>query len=115
METGRISEGADGSSGPLSSGSANGESGQFRIDNSYSVSGALKPPLAGSKKGFFPSFFQRLTGPEPACAKALKTGSETGLKIVSKTALQGPKTTVCMIRPGSSVNRPAMTSAPVKV
>src|SRR5665213_1366477 len=29
---------------------------------SYSVSGALKPPLASSKNGFFPSFFQRLTG-----------------------------------------------------
>src|SRR6185437_4543361 len=84
METGRISEGADGSSGSLSSGSDNGESGQFRIDNSYSVSGALKPPLAGSKKGFFPSFFQRLTGPEPARAKGLKTG----LKIEPKNRVE---------------------------
>jgi len=40
----------------------------------------------GPKNGFFPSFFQRLTGLAGASADGLKTGLQTLAKIASKIA-----------------------------
>src|SRR5579864_1749175 len=70
METGRISEGPGGSPGLVSSGSDKGENPVDSSWESYSASGASKPPLSAQGKLFFPSFFQRL---RPQCHGSLAT------------------------------------------
>src|ERR1700722_674667 len=62
MDTGRISEGPGGSPEVLSSGSDKGGFRSGQLPESYSVSGASKPPLTDPGKRIFPSFFQRLRG-----------------------------------------------------
>src|SRR5262245_15903737 len=54
---------------------------------------------------------QRLTGKLRRAPKALCRCSDLG----DFGLVQWPNTTACMMRPGSSVNRPATTSAPVKI
>ena len=71
METGRISEGPDGSPGLSSSVSAKGESGQFLAGNHIAYRGSGSPPRPGSGARFFPSFFHRLTGLTAVLRRAL--------------------------------------------
>src|SRR5258708_32706198 len=82
MDTGRISEGAGGSPGFVSSGSDKGGIRQFFVIESYSASGALKPPLTGHRARFFPSFFQRLTRSARLAAGA--TNPATGTALIAK-------------------------------
>src|SRR4029453_9494740 len=115
METGRISEGAGGSPGLLSSGSDKGESGQFSAENHIAHRGSDNHPEAGWESRFSVRFFMDL--PEsPGCPGGLAAGGISGSeKRVRKRLFQRhpywPKTTAYMIRPGRKVNRPAMMSA----
>jgi len=66
----------------VSSGSDNGEIRSFGLE-SYSVSMASKPPLTGRRDGFFPSFFQSLTGSPPLAAGAGKPVLEPSADLAS--------------------------------
>ena len=69
---GRISEGAGGSPGFVSSGSDKGGFRSGFAANHIAHRGPPNHPLAGSRHRFFPSFFQRLTRPVALCAPAPK-------------------------------------------
>src|ERR1700722_14073890 len=102
METGRISEGADGSSGPFSSGSDNGESGQFLIENHIAYQGSENHPSLVPERGFSLRFSRDLRGWNRTAPKARKRPPKRVRKSRRKPPLQGPNTTACMIRPGSN-------------
>src|SRR5258708_35132273 len=55
---------------------------QFFVMESYSASGALKPPLTDHRARFFSSFFQRLTRPPrlPAEASNPATGTRANCR-----------------------------------
>ena len=82
--------------------------------DSYSASRASRPPLKRHRNSFLASFFHRLSGRfsyagETAEAAPWPSPSpQPGLSDLQ----DGPNTTAFMIRPGISVNRPAITSAP---
>jgi hypothetical protein len=69
---GRISEGAGGSPGFVSSGSDKGGFRSGFAENHIAYRGSPNHPLAGRRDRFFPSFFQRLTRPVALCAPAPK-------------------------------------------
>src|SRR5258708_13045892 len=77
MDTGRISEGAGGSLGGVSSGSDKGGIRCVFGVESYSASGLPKPPLTGQRERFFSSFFQRLTPRARLRAAALNRAAGT--------------------------------------
>src|ERR1700737_5491770 len=77
MDTGRISGGAGGSPGGVSSGSDKGGIRCVFGIESYSASGLPKRPLTGQAERFFPSFFQRLTPRARLRAAALKRAAGT--------------------------------------
>src|ERR1700709_1090857 len=78
METGRISEGAGGSPGLLSSGSDKGESGQFSAENHIAHQGSDNHPTALWPGCFSLRFFMDLPGSEtgPAeCSRRTNLGA----------------------------------------
>src|SRR5258705_12248718 len=72
MDTGRISEGAGGSPGFVSSGSDKGEIRSILGPNHIAYRGPPNHPLTGLPDRFFSSFFQRLTSPSALFAGAGK-------------------------------------------
>ena len=127
MDTGRISEGAGGSPGFVSSVSDKGGNPVSSCSESYSVSTVPKPPLNGAAQADFPLVFPETyepgdppsRGPWKQSLEALRRGRFGNENASRRTAFfqgyDGPNTTLCMIRPGSSVNSPAITSAPEKM
>src|SRR5438309_7076621 len=91
METGRISDGAGGSPGVVSSGSDKGENPVGFVRNHIAHRRPKNHPGRVLATAFSLRFYKYLP------------------------AIQGPKITACMMRPGTSVNAPAMTSAPVNI
>src|SRR5262245_34380490 len=119
METGRISEGSGGSPGFSSSGFDKGGIRAGSNWESYSVSGLESPPPGGPGRGFFCSFFHGLTGAHQPIGKGLwdRNFVVAGRPLLAhrRRPVQGPKTTLCMIRPGRNVKAPATISAPKKI
>src|SRR5260370_37000762 len=121
MDTGRISEGAGGSPGFVSLGSDKGEIRSILGPNHIAYRGPPNHPQTGLTERFFSSFFQRLTRPS---APSTEAGKPTVLKAekrlawgarFSKSNRYWPNTTLLMIRPGTSVNSPASTTAPANI
>src|SRR5258705_8485483 len=121
MDTGRISEGAGGSPGFVSSGSDKGEIRSILGPNHIAYRGPPNHPLTGLPERIFSSFFQRLTSPSALSAAAAKPPLFEAEKRLawgprfSQSNRYLPNTTLCMIRPGTSVNSPASTIAPAKI
>src|SRR6266849_5098119 len=87
MDTGRISEGAGGSPGFVSSGSDKGEIRSILGPNHIAYRGPPNHPQTGLPDRFFSSFFQRLTRPSVPCAEAGKPP----LFKAEKRLAQGPR------------------------
>src|ERR1700694_1716992 len=79
MDTGRISEGPGGSPGLVSSGSDKGEIRSVLAQNHIAYRGLPNHP----RERFFPSFFQRLTGPGRGFATAGKAPPGPGLAVAA--------------------------------
>src|SRR5438105_15657675 len=105
METGRISEGCAGWSPGLSS-SAKGKSGEVLSGNHIAHRPPDNHPRGGLGSAFSDCFSRDLRAPHDHPAQ--------GWNEPPGTASYAPKITRCMMRPGTSVNRPATTSAPAE-
>src|SRR5882757_9008352 len=115
MEPGRISEGTGGSPGLSFSSSDKGGIQSVPVGNHIAYEGSDHHPKRAFAHAFSLRFFMHLQG-WPAVRGS--PGFEPP-KCHRGTAFFGrhqpPKTTACMIRPGTNVNRPAITSAPAKI